>query len=87
MRSYTAFDVDLVEPVSVLASFDTVGKISPVFVRINEYSCKILSFWILKKFGSSTDFNCTVEYANQKLPIRLTYYDSEHVWVMPKMER
>lgn len=82
--SYTSFDYKPVDIVPVIASFDSEGHISPLYVRINRNSYKIASHWVRSKFHNTVDFNCTVIDGDSTKPLVLTFHREEGVWTIPK---
>lgn len=71
--------------VSVIASFDTSGVITPLFVRIGEESLKIYNS---VPSGVSTYklyyFDCEVMDGEVVKPLRLTYHLENNVWSTPR---
>lgn len=66
--------------VPVIASFNTDGKIMPLYVRIQGISYKIDSSWMYSNFISTVDFNCKVIDGDSLKPLILTYHRREGVW-------
>lgn len=90
--SYTSHDYKPVTPVPVIASFDSDGHISPLYVRLEGVSYKIDTFWIKSSFANIIEFNCKVITTDEEvpdeqrrlIPLLLTYYQSECVWTIPE---
>ena len=83
---YTSFSYQPVDFVPVIASFDTEGRICPLYVRINGISLKVDSFYERAKFFNVIEFNCKVIDNNYLKPLLLTYYQAERVWSIPKQD-
>lgn len=82
-KSYTSFDYQPVDMVPVIASFDTSGHITPLYVRIHGIACRIDTFWVSSHFCDIIEYNCQVDVGSTLRPIKLTYYGKENVWVVP----
>lgn len=82
--SYTSFDCKPVDTVPVIASFDSEGHITPLYVRINGESYKIASHWIRSTFTNVIEFKCKVIDGDYLKPLLLTYYPHMAVWTIPK---
>lgn len=82
--SHNSFDYQQITIVPVIASFNTEGKIKPLYVRIKDKSYKIDSFWVMYTFTNITEFNCKISDGENIYPLKLTYYHAEGVWCMPK---
>jgi len=82
--SYTSFDYAPVEIVPVIASFDSEGHITPLYVRINGESFKIASFWVSSTFHNTVDFKCKVVDNGYLKPLSLTFHRNEGMWTIPK---
>lgn len=82
--SYTSFDYAPVDIVPVIASFDSEGHISPLYVRINGLSLKIESFWISSTFQNVVDFKCKVSDNGYLKPLALSFHRQEGMWTVPK---
>ena len=71
--------------VSVIASFDTSGTITPLYVRIGEEPLKIYNS---VPSGVSTYklyyFDCEVMDGDAVKPLRLTYHLEDNVWSIPR---
>lgn len=70
--------------VPVIASFDSEGRIKPLYLRINEESLKIRSSWPKPAFSNTSTFQCQVEDNGVIKPLILTYYHQESVWTIPR---
>ena len=81
-NSYNSFDFQNGITVPVIASFNKVGEIRPLYIRINGYPLKITSFWVKSRFVNTMEFNCTVIDHGQERIMKITYYQAEGVWVM-----
>lgn len=81
--SYNSYDFSDTILVPVIASFDSEGYISPLYVRINGISMKIHSFWLKPTFSNPV-FQCQVIDNDVLKPIILTYHPTENVWTIPK---
>lgn len=82
--SYTSFDYAPVEIVPVIASFDSEGHISPLYVRIDGVSLKINSYWANTAFHNTIDYKCKVEDNGFLKPLSLTFHRNEGMWTIPK---
>lgn len=70
--------------ISVIASFDAHGHVKPLYVRVDEESLKVHSFWLKPSFVDTMDFYCEVIDGNQIKPLLLTYQQRECVWHIPR---
>lgn len=69
--------------VSVIASFDTSGNITPLYVRIGEDSLKIYnSVCSSASTYRLLSFDCEVMDGDLVKPLRLTYHSEEQVWTI-----
>ena len=66
--------------VPVIASFDSNGKIKPLYVRIYGASYKIDSSVMHCNFINTIDFNCKVIDGDSLKPLILTFHRKEGVW-------
>ena len=66
--------------VPVIASFNTDGKIMPLYVRIQGISYKIDSSWMYSNFISTVDFNCKIIDGDSLKPLILIYHRKEGLW-------
>lgn len=81
--SYTSFDYEDVTIVPVIASFDTRGRICPLYVRIDGTSYKIDSYTFTSRYAHITEFTCRIIDGNSLKPLSLTYYTAEGMWTIP----
>ena len=66
--------------VSVIASFNTDGKVKPLYVRMNEEPVKVLSSKVIQTTLHMIAFEVIVDdYGRQRI-IRLLYKINESVW-------
>lgn len=76
---------DPVEVVPVIASYDTDGRVKPLYVRISENEYKVENCWIKPSIaGNSLDFNCSLLRDNRVYKVVLTYHIRETTWTIPK---
>lgn len=76
---------DPVEVVPVIASYDTEGRVKPLYVRISDNEYKIESCWIKPSIaGNNLDFNCSLSRDNRIYKVVLTYHIRETTWTIPK---
>jgi len=75
---------DPVELVPVIASYDTQGRIRPLFVRINSEEYKVENYWEKYSCGNNVDYNCTLSRENRTYKLILTYHIRETTWSIPK---
>lgn len=85
--SYTNFDFDAALAVPVIASFDSEGRISPLYIRIHGESYKVESFWKKSRYANATEFNCRIIDHGQMKPVKLTFYAETGVWIIPTEPR
>ncbi len=78
--SYTSYDYKDISIVPVIVSFDTKGRIVPLYVRIAGESYRIDSFYVQKRFESIFTFCCQLIVGDCLKPLQLTYYKEEDVW-------
>lgn len=83
VKSYTSFDYQPIDIVPVIASFDTSGHITPLYVRLHGIACKVDEFWINTTFIDIIEFNCKVIVGDRLQQLCLTYYGKEKIWGMP----
>ena len=55
------FDNKKIEPVPVIASFSVDGEIKPLYVRLQNISLRIISYYITDQNLAWIEFRCTVE--------------------------
>lgn len=82
--SYNSHDYTSVEVVPVIASFDSEGRIAPLYVRIDGTAYRVKSYWIKSSFANSVSFNCQVMDGDYLKPVLLTYFQDETLWTIPK---
>lgn len=82
--SYTSFDYKPVEIVPVIATFDTEGHITPLYVRIDGESYKISSSWASYVFSNVVNYKCKIIDGNYEKPLSLSYHREEGMWTIPK---
>ena len=74
----------------VIASFDSEGRIHPLYVRINGDSFKIVSSHITANYINTIEFFCKVidredeDFVTYK-PLILTFYRRECVWATQRL--
>ena len=82
--SQTPYDCSSLTKVSVIASFDALGHIKPLYVRINEESLKVHSVWEKPSIRGIMEFQCKVIDNNCLKPLSLTYHNADNIWTVPK---
>lgn len=80
MISHSFMDCTSSIIVPVIASFDSNGKIKPLYVRIHGASYKIDSSVMYSSFINTIDFNCKVIDGDSIKPLMLTFHRREGVW-------
>lgn len=80
MISHSAFDCTSTVIVPVIASFDSEGKIKPLYVRIHGASYKIDSSVMHSSFINTVEFHCKVIDGDSIKPLLLTFHRREGVW-------
>lgn len=85
--SRNSVDVYNTDIVSVITSFDTEGRIKPLYVRIGEDSLKIHSSWQKSSLGKMIDFQCQVIDQGILKPLILTFHLDVLVWTIPKIQQ
>ena len=82
--SYTSYDYMQTNVVPVIASFDSEGHISPLYVRVQGEPFKIHSFWI-KSSGrfNLIEYNCKLLKGNRIMHLNLIYHQAENIWTIP----
>ena len=78
--SHNIFDCTSTIIVPVIASFDSEGRIKPLYVRIYGASYKIDSSVMHTNFINTIDFNCKVIDGDSIKPLLLTFHRKEGVW-------
>ena len=66
--------------VSVIASFNTDGKIKPLYIRMNEDPVKVLSSKVIQTTLHMIAFEVIVDDYGQQRIIQLLYKINESVW-------
>lgn len=84
VKSYHSFDWKPCTIVPVIASFNTEGKIQPLYVRIKGCSYRIESYWERKSFSNLSEFMCHIMVNECMQAIALTYYHDSQTWTIPK---
>ena len=79
--SSSSYDLSNATIVPVIASYDSMGTIAPLYVRINHNAYKILSYYRTDKLHLPT-FVCKIEYYGYCREIQLTYHAREFVWTL-----
>lgn len=84
--SHTNFDCTsaFVTIVPVIASFDSEGHITPLYVRINGESYKVDKHRIIGKYINSMEFECKVIDGDYVRTFVLTFFCRDGKWTMPK---
>jgi len=75
---------DPIELVPVIASYDTEGRIKPLYVRIKDERYKVISYWVKSSFSNNIDFNVTLSKDDRIYKLILTYHIRETTWSIPK---
>jgi hypothetical protein len=70
--------------VPVIASFDTCGKIMPLYLRIDGKQCKVESCKIRNSLFNQIEYNCQVSCEGYMRPLLLHFYSAENVWTIPE---
>lgn len=82
--SYTNFDYEPTSIIPVIASFDSQGHISPLWVRINGQAYKVESFWSTNYFRNIVDFKCKIIDGESIKPLALSFYREEGMWTISR---
>lgn len=85
IRSATSYDYMPYTAVPVIASFDNNGHVRPLYVRIDGEPHKIDSCFVRYAFAGQTEFNCKVVCEDKLLPLTLTYYQKECLWIVQQV--
>lgn len=75
-------DSFLEKNVPVIASFDSEGRISPLYIRINGESHKVHSFWQRPSFMNTVEFSCQIEDNGILKSLNLVYRIKECIWAI-----
>jgi len=75
---------DPIELVPVIASYDTEGRVKPLYVRINDDKYKVENYWTRYSAGNNIDYNVTISKDNMTYKLVLTYHIRETAWSIPK---
>ena len=75
---------DPIELVSVIASYDTLGRVRPLYVGIKEERYKVINHWIKNSFANNIDFNVTLLKDDITYKLILSYHLRETAWTIPK---
>lgn len=76
-----SFDSSSMTVVPVIASFNTKGKIKPLYVRIGEQSLKIVSCWFQNEV-LVLKFHCKVQLDEYVKDIILIYHPAHFFWTV-----
>lgn len=79
--TYNSYDCSNATLVPVIASYDSLGNIAPLYVRINGEAYKILSYYRIDILTFPT-FNCKIEIFGRCRDIKLTYHPKDYVWTL-----
>lgn len=79
--SYNSYDTSNSTLVPVIASYDSLGNIAPLYVRINGNAFKILAYYRTSEIHLPT-FNCKIEHFGYCKDITLVYHPREYVWAL-----
>lgn len=80
---YTRHDIKPGMTVPVIASFDSEGRVRPLYVRIGELSLKVASFWLKPTFLYMMEFHCMVIDGDIKRPLILSFHQKTSTWIIP----
>lgn len=86
IHSSSLKDSPHLQVVSVIASFDTDGKVKPLYVRIGQESYKVHSSWAKPGVSNLIKYQCQIIDGNNLKPLQLTYHSVESLCVIPKPE-
>lgn len=75
---------DQIELVPVIASYDTEGRIKPLYVRIKDDRYKVENYWIKYSVSNNIDYNVTLSKDGYTYKLILTYHIRETSWTIPK---
>ena len=84
--SYTSFDGTVTAVIPVIASFDSKGHISPLYVRLGRSSYRISDYFVNSRYSGITEFRCKVRDGDTEKPLQLTYYSAENMWTVPRAD-
>ncbi len=73
-----------IKKVSVIASYDTKGQISPLYIRIGEESFKVVTSAIKTHTKIVIVFKCQVARDNVAVPVDLTLHREDNIWTIPE---
>lgn len=80
-----SYGTDPIELVPVIASYDTEGRVKPLYVRIKGETYKVENHWVKStNFSNNIDFNVTLSKDNRTYKLILTYHLRETAWSIPK---
>jgi len=82
MISQNAFDIPGTIVVPVIASFNSHGRIVPLYVRIYGASYKISSSHMLSNFLHTMEFTCHLIDGESIKPLLLTFHKQEGMWTI-----
>ena len=71
-------------PVPVIASFDDLGHIRPLYIRIDLEALKIKTAWLKQSYIGHSVYECQVIVGNFLKPLTLTYYHDNGLWMIPE---
>lgn len=70
--------------VPVIASFSAEGGIKPIYVKLNDISFKIESFYIKERHSNQIAFVCQIIDEDYLKSISMTYHSDLHLWALNK---
>lgn len=80
--SRSIFEVSHMKAIPVIASFANDGKIQPLYIRIDDVSLKVLSYYKIEETIAGLHYNCCVEDNGISKTIVLYYSIKEHAWFL-----
>ncbi len=78
--SKTPFDCTSDVIVPVIASFDSNGRIKPIYVRIYGAAYKVDSSHMISNYIHTMEFTCKLIDGDSLRPLMLTYHKQEGMW-------
>lgn len=79
-----SYAVDPVELVPVIASYNTEGRVKPLYVMINDERYKVENYWEKSTIYNNIDFNVSLSKDDRIYKLILTYHIRETAWTIPK---
>lgn len=83
--THSVINTETFQPIPVIASFDTNGRIAPLYVRLGGEAHRVLSYWVRNRgFINTVEYSCKIADGDFEKPLLLTYFYNEATWVIAR---